>query len=726
MSYSQMKNWSKNELKNRLLKMGISLDKNEHEREYYENLYLQQLNAKNKFTRNNNYFGRKQQLLNNKRERNKSKGKEEDEDKDDANLSPNDSFNNNNDEEEINENNNLNELNESEANNNEIEGNNKPEINFRKMKTKDIIELNKNYKESGIKYTRLIPMKKKKTSEKKILSINQVNSNTKKSNSVKKISKSETKSSKLLNVEPRNDISKRSPLKRSKNKSQKKNTENNEFFQESKNIENNPFNNNKDISLKVKADFSKEKSPEQKQEQKPILFGAPKYSDNNSHIFLSEGPISFGVNQSTNSKNLGNTESNKDKNYNLFVKNISDAVKENLKESQNIAEKKAKSILLKCESPWQKEFMRRSMDLENNFDNSDNKINISYNFNERLKNYENENINLKAPNQIYGNDYLKGQNIEDDNNKYKQKYSDNNNKMLFNNDYIQEGNDNSGFKKESLFGNLHKYDAENKNEINYIESQDIYGNSYQQKNSDFNMNNPDYNKFDNYKGNQYMNNFNNPNVDINNDNYHEILEDKIKYDNMDENININNENDKDIYENDLEIEKYQEEIEQKNKKRKWLNKISGIKNSIMNRFKNNAFLCPLILLILFGIVYFLNDTYERFENIHIIIVFSILMGLLVLYNLMRYFLKKRNYKKMAKSDRIALLNLLNDNNITKEDIGNNMVLISNFISQRITEHNINQDEYMKYVFHYLCKYLKKDGFELNIDENNNQNYWKEI
>ena len=378
MSYSQMKNWSKNELKNRLLKMGISLDKNEHEREYYENLYLQQLNAKNKFTRNNNYFGRKEQLLNNKRERNRSKGKAEDEDKDEANLSPNDSINNNNndEEEEINENNNLNELNESEANNNEIEGNNKPEINFRKMKTKDIIELNKNYKESGIKYTRLIQMKKSKNSEKKILSINQVNSNPKKSDSQKKISKSETKSSKLLNVEPRNDISKRSPLKRSKNKSQKKNTENNEFFQERKNIENNPFNNTNDINIKVKADFSKEKSPEQKQEQKPILFGAPKHSDNNSHIFLSEGPISFGVNQSTNSKNLGNTESNKDKNYNLFVKNISDAVKENLKESQNSAEKKAKTILLKWESPRQKEFMRRSMDLENNFDNSDNKINI--------------------------------------------------------------------------------------------------------------------------------------------------------------------------------------------------------------------------------------------------------------------------------------------------------------------------------------------------------------
>ena len=146
----------------------------------------------------------------------------------------------------------------------------------------------------------------------------------------------------------------------------------------------------------------------------------------------------------------------------------------------------------------------------------------------------------------------------------------------------------------------------------------------------------------------------------------------------------------------------------------------------MNRFRNNAYVFPLILLIVFGIVYFLNDTYERFENYHIIIVFSILMGLLVLCNIIRYFLRKRNYKKMAKSDRIALLDLLNNNNITKEELGNNMILISNFISQRIKEHNITQDEYMKYVFHYLNKYLKKDGFELNIDENNNQEYWKEI
>ena len=168
MSYSQMKSWSKNELKNRLLKMGISIDKNEHDKSYYEKLYLEQMNAKNKFTRNNNYFGRKQ-LLNIKRERKKSKEKEEEQEQDNS-ITPNDSIENN--DEEIHKNNRINELNDSDESNQETEGKKISNINFNKMKTKDIIELNKNYKESGIKYTRLIPMKKKKTSEKKILSIN--------------------------------------------------------------------------------------------------------------------------------------------------------------------------------------------------------------------------------------------------------------------------------------------------------------------------------------------------------------------------------------------------------------------------------------------------------------------------------------------------------------------------------------------------------------------------
>ena len=92
-------------------------------------------------------------------------------------------------------------------------------------------------------------------------------------------------------------------------------------------------------------------------------------------------------------------------------------------------------------------------------------------------------------------------------------------------------------------------------------------------------------------------------------------------------------------------------------------------------------------------------------------------------------MKIRNYKKMARADRIALLEMLNNNNITRESLANNMMLISNFICTRIDFHKLSQDEYMKYVFHYLKKYLEKDGFKLNKEENNDNikhEFWKEI
>ena len=105
------------------------------------------------------------------------------------------------------------------------------------------------------------------------------------------------------------------------------------------------------------------------------------------------------------------------------------------------------------------------------------------------------------------------------------------------------------------------------------------------------------------------------------------------------------------------------------------------------------------------------------------------MGLLMLYYIFKYFKTLRNYKRMAKEDRIALLDKLKNENITRESLANNMMLINNFINERIQFHHINQDEYMKYVFHYLKKYLKKDGFEMNIGNNDidkNLEFWKEI
>lgn len=772
MSHSQIKDWSKNELKNRLLKMGISIDKNEHPKSYYENLYLEQMNTKNKITRNNHPFG-KEQLLRTKRERNNSKEKKESKDYKEAkekeeNISIND------DDEDKDEIENLNE-NDFDENNQENEDKKIPSLDLRKIKTKEIIELNKNYKQSGIKYTRLIPMKKKKMNEKKTLAINPENNNVIKIITFPKNHSADENEALLSNELIENEIIKESPLKQSKKNSQKNIKENNGFIPDNNNIEKTPESkvddNNNDISLKVKSSNLEEKSPEP--EQKQILFGAPKTYDKNSNIFLSQGPISFGFNQSTNSKNLGNTESNKDTNankkYNAFVKNISEAVKDNIKDSQNSGEKRAKTILLKWESPRQKEFLSHSMDIENNLENTDNKINVSYNFNERLNNLDNEDIQLgkrlknKKDNFLsYNNNYVneskkdnfkKGKNIPKDINEYKNKLRsyDKDKNQLYNDIEEENENGNDGSNIKNPF-----YENDNKEiqiEGDYIESHDIYGSLNQKENKNYNPKNNYYDKNNNnnnlifedeyvpqkeqkdYNNDNYLKHIKEQNdqlinnINERNDFHQKTLEDKIKYFNKDENFNLNAENEKDIYENDLEINDYLEEQEEQNKKGRFSSKIAGIKNSIMNKFKNKVYLWPLILLILFGIVYFLNNTYERFENTHIIIMFSIIMGLLVLYILIRYLITKRNYKKMAKADRKALLDLLKENNITHEELANNMMLVSNFINTRIEEHKIDEAEYMKYVFKYLKKYLKKDGFDLNIDENNDENkhdYWKEI
>ena len=763
MSYSQIKDWSKNELKNRLLKMGISIDKNEHPKSYYEKLYLEQMNAKNKITRNNHPFG-KTQLLKSKRERERTNSKEKKEDEEYIPDNSHEYY-----DEENNEIDNLNE-DESDENTPENEEIKNSNIGLRKIMRKDIIELNKNYKESGIKYTRLIQMPKMKTKEKKILLTNKESNNTNKNISypkIKIIKVKEVKDTLLSDDQYENEISTGIHLKQS-NKSEKNNIiENNDFLSDNKYFEKTPdikkVNVNDDISLKVQSNNFQDKIPET--EQKPVLFGAPKTHDTNSNIFLSQGPISFGFNQYTNSGKLGNTESIKDnsinKRYNAFVKNISDAVKDNIKESQRSEDKKAKTILLKWESPRQKEFLSHSMDMENNLEDNNNIINVSYNFNERLNNLENEDIKLgkglksKKEKDSHNKDYInqseidnfiKEQKFLNDANEYKNKLrSYDKNKNQVDKD-INKQNDINDLNMKNPFYNSKNLGKEV--ESDYVESHDIYNSLNQKDIQNYYSENQNYNRDNNflyeseyvpkeeprdYNNDLYLKKINEETSELINENneknnfFQKTLEDKIKYDNKEENINLNAENEKDIYENDLEINNYLEAQREQKKKARFLNRMTGIKNNIMNKLKNNAYLLPLILLIMFGIVYFLNNTYERFDNCHIIIVFSILMGLIILYHIIRYLFVERNYKKMAKADRVALLELLKSNNITHEELANNMMLISNFINTRIKFHKLNEDEYMKYVFKYLKKYLKKDGF--NIEENNednSQDYWKEI
>ena len=167
-----------------------------------------------------------------------------------------------------------------------------------------------------------------------------------------------------------------------------------------------------------------------------------------------------------------------------------------------------------------------------------------------------------------------------------------------------------------------------------------------------------------------------------------------------------------------------------NKKSKKLKFGANLKNSILNKFKNSVYLWPLILLIVFGLFYFLNNKIHNFSNLSLISIFSLIMGLILLYNLFKYYAKMKNYKKMAKEDRDKLIEYLDTNNITREELGNNKILTNNFIKSRIQHHKIKVKEYKDYVLPYLIKYLKKDNYSLKIEEMNSEvnniSYWKEI
>ena len=68
MSYEEIKDLSKGDIKYKLSKMGMSFDRTKHPKEYYVQLYIDKSNAKNKITRDNTPFY-KEKIINRKRER---------------------------------------------------------------------------------------------------------------------------------------------------------------------------------------------------------------------------------------------------------------------------------------------------------------------------------------------------------------------------------------------------------------------------------------------------------------------------------------------------------------------------------------------------------------------------------------------------------------------------------------------------------------------------------
>ena len=74
MSNRNLKNYTKPELKSKLAQMGMSLDRSDHPRNYYMQMYLEKSNAKNKVTRDNTPFY-SEQIINRKREREQTSDK---------------------------------------------------------------------------------------------------------------------------------------------------------------------------------------------------------------------------------------------------------------------------------------------------------------------------------------------------------------------------------------------------------------------------------------------------------------------------------------------------------------------------------------------------------------------------------------------------------------------------------------------------------------------------
>ena len=410
----------------------------------------------------------------------------------------------------------------------------------------------------------------------------------------------------------------------------------------------------------------------------------------------------------------------------------------------------------------------------NNFDNNNNNNNNNYkniNINNNLNNnpdgniqmlyYEKNKTNTNDLNnnnlQMTGNDDNKIYTNENnqiagyDNNRiYTNDINNENNQMsgynkIDANDAINENNQMSGFDNNIIYAN----DANNENnQMARCDDNKIYTND---------ISNGNKNIYTNEINNDY-NNYTNLNNKMNENNNNVMIEDMIEYNQDNDNtnnINSNNNvfNDNSMNNNNMNMmantknynynQNYymtdnnfkngenQSEISTSTKNTLGIRKLTkNLKNNIMSKFRKYAYLFPIIILIAFGIAFLLNEKYEHYERRNIIIPFTIIMALLIIYLLVKYIKDLRKYKKMAREDRKKLLERLRNLNINKEELANHNLMSNNFIESRIAYHQITEDEYVNYVFPYLVRFLKKDGFyleKINQEQtDNNLSYWKEI
>ena len=830
MSYQEIEGLTKADLKNKLSQMGMSLDRIDHPRDYYIQLYLEKSNAKNKITCDDTKFYRNQ-MLHSKRER--EKGKEIDKElKEDPNYEEEEYE----EEEEIIDDEDYDSLayESSEEFGEKGEKNQKGKYSSKRKNAKKLkIDINNNnYKESGIKITRLIRKKKETNPANKVILRKQDNVKNKILNNDNEMIIDDNDINNTENIivgqKPQNQYM--NLKKDSKNK-------NNEFYEHKNNVLSD--NNSETISLKVEKYKentnnndnhqiinlntsvnikAQNQNSEVIQKQNNIVsFGAPKNTEI-VRINISNGPVKFGVNQSSpifnkdESQNIKSNNEDKAKQYDFFIKNITKSIKDDVNDRKN--DFHHKKVVLKWDTPQQKEFLCSSMEKEQTFrrpheeeNNNLNKVNLKYKFDS--KNYEKEGIDKNVQKNQVVKDSIKNTIISAydntnkntiDNNDYKSKlrsYSSKNKKISFSNDkneniLIEEENENNEIEyKDSDFQNnnynLNANTIENNNRNNYPNlKMDEYGvsnnNTKNYNNIYQNINNTKKNYLINFnsmrnlaKNNYYdddddkaikmkdndINYFINGGDNMNNSynlankenlnniqnpyaNNNPILEDKILYinesddninGNMDKEQNINNNIKKNIpqmnetrnVDSNNNCKGIREGLEARisiesseNNKGKVRNYSSNQKNSIMSKFTKNVYLWPLIFLILFGIVFLLNYNFEKIETSNIFIIFTIIMALLLLYNLYKYKTIIKNYKKMAKEDKDELIKCMDRNDIKIEELENNSKLINEFIKSRIKKHKTSSEVYMKYIFPYLSKLLKKDKYDLKREDRNNE------
>ena len=167
MSYPNINDLTIADLRQKLGKMGMSLDKKEHTKDYYVQLYLDKSNAKGKITRGNTPFYNENIIINRKRERTISKSIDKKKESSDESYDLNKNYGEENNEGEEYKGTEIKVL--KNKSNDFIYGTKQKEEKFNQNmlieKTQEKVnkeEGNNDYRESGIKLIRLIRIKKRK------------------------------------------------------------------------------------------------------------------------------------------------------------------------------------------------------------------------------------------------------------------------------------------------------------------------------------------------------------------------------------------------------------------------------------------------------------------------------------------------------------------------------------------------------------------------------------